>query len=130
MTKVFAPHIPDRHDLYHLRYGRGAIIVAIRQEPVEIASSADKGLDKHVARLFNDRGRRNHDPATEFDNVLSLDEEDGFVRATIQVEHRNLGGRHDERISATIERVIPRQQVTLEIIRECKRIESRRRRFS
>ena len=128
MTRMFDPNLLNSHDLFHVRYGRGAIIVAIRREPDETAKSKERGLDRHVWKRFNARGLHLHTPDPELDPVLSLAEEDGFVRVTIQYEHRSPIDPSYDRLSARIERVIPRQQVTLEIIRESERVELRRQR--
>ena len=129
MTRMFEPSLLNSHSLYHVRYGRGAIIVAIRRKPGEIGQSAQGEWDRYAWKEFNARGLHNHALDPELDPVLSLREEDGFIRVTIQFEHRSRRNPDDERLSARIERVIPRQQVTLEIIRESKRIETPRRRF-
>ncbi len=122
MSRMFDPILLDSHDLYHARYGRGAIILAVRRNADGTAESKQHSLDRYVAKLFNARDSRDHDSAPKFDPVLSLKEEERIVRVTVQFEHRNSRDPSYNLLTATIERVIPKEQLTLEIIRESKHI--------
>ena len=121
MTHLLDPTLVDSHDLYHARYGRGAVIVAIRRDSGETPSPETTKWHEHVARLYIARNRWDTGSAPPFEPVLSIREEAGFVWVTVQFEYR-----HPERpgynpVSATIERAIPLEQVTLEIVRAAAR---------
>ena len=117
MTQIFAPSLLENYVLYHLKYGRGAVIVAIRNGSDEASPQEQINSDKHVARLFNARIFGDVKTTPAFDPILSLEEEDGFVRMTIQFEHRNPIQPSYRPVTATIERIIPTSQVTIEIVR-------------
>ena len=53
MTQIFAPSLLENYDLYHLKYGRGAVIVAIRDGSDGASPREQISSDKRVARLFN-----------------------------------------------------------------------------
>ena len=129
MTRMIDPILLDSHDVYHLRYGRGAILIAIRRDPDGSAKSERYSLDNYVAKLFNARSSGGYEYNPTLEPVLSLHEEEGFVRVVIQFEHRNHRITDYNPLFAKIERTIPREQVTLEVVQESERIEKLRRRF-
>lgn len=107
----------DGHELYHLRYGRGAVIVAVRRDPDETTAAETSKQDKYLASLYNARGPGNSGTVPEFEPVLSLEEEAGFLRVTVQFKRMSRLKSQYPDATATIERVIPVDQVTLEIVR-------------
>ena len=118
MARMFDPTLLDTRDLYHARYGRGAVIVAVRRDSGEAGAPAPGRWDIHAVRLFHESGLGPHGSAPPLNPVLSLQEEDGMLRVTVQFGHRDqrlptLGPA----VSATFERIIPLDQVTLEIVR-------------
>ena len=123
MTGLLDPALIDSHDLFHARYGRGAVIVAIRRDTGEMPSPDAARWHQHVARLYNARNRGDTGSAPAFEPVFSIQEETGFVRVTVQFEYRNPHRPSYNPVSATIERVIPLDQVTLEIVRAAARKE-------
>ena len=138
MTKMFDETLVETHDLYHLRYGRGAVIVAIQRGEGEtrLTRREDTPDNKrakhhqHVAALYNERQVGEFSSAPTFEPILSIQEEASVVRIVVQVkytEHVNMSwqspGPMSILTSATIERVIPLDQVTLEIVRTAERSE-------
>lgn len=121
MTRLLDPMLLDSHDFYHARYGRGAVIVAIERD-TEAAPSQDRAKwHLHVARLYSGGNRSSTSIVPDFEPVLSLQEEAGLVRIMVQFEYRHPRNPTYNPVSATIERVIPAAQVTLEIVRSAAR---------
>lgn len=110
------------HDLYHLRYGRGAVIVAIPRlgdEPF-FSDHGRVGSDKSVARIFHELiGNRTKGTAPLFSKVLSISENGEFVSVTIKFEQKQIFAPvvcHP--VDAVIERVIPAKSVSFEVVKE------------
>ena len=104
------------HDLYHLRYGRGAVIVAIAKGSEGSSHPMKTNSDKYVAQLFASRNQDQASEAPNFDPIVEIDEADGVVRVLLQYTHETPPHRsHTAR--ATIERHLPSSQVTIEIVR-------------
>ena len=117
MTRLFDETLVQTHDLYHVRYGRGAVIVAIRRDHGDTPDQDRAKQHMHVARTYNTRETGLAGSAPAFEPILSIQEEAGVVRIVVQFEHRSQRNPQYVLISATIERVIPLDQVTLEIVR-------------
>lgn len=117
MTTLFDQTFLDSHDLYHLRYGRGAVIVAVRRDSSKSPNKDRSRHDKYVAGLYNTRGPANLASAPDFEPILSIQEDGDFLRILVQFEHRNRRDPIYKPVSATIERIIPVDQITLEIVR-------------
>ena len=115
MTRIFDSDLIDNHDLYHLRYGRGAVIVAVRKSGDGDDKRSNRG--KHTARLYNAGDQRYSSDTPSFEPVLSIREKEDFVSVTVQFEHRSPVHSTKILLAATIERVIHIDQVTVEIIR-------------
>ena len=128
MTRLFHSDLLDSHDLYHARYGRGAVIVAIRRFHQEAPDQDGNRDHLYMARLYNAREPGNTSSTPNFDRVLSVREESGFARLTLEFEHRNQHRPSYDARNATIERVISLDQITLEIIRDTKKLEPVRNR--
>ena len=120
MTQLFDKTFLDSHVLYHTRYGRGAVIVAIRWDGGESPDEDRRNYDKYVAGLYNTRGPDNLASAPDFEPILSIQEDGNFLRILVQFEYRNRRDPSYNPVSATIERIIPLDQVTLEIVRTTK----------
>lgn len=110
------------HDLYHIRYGRGAVIVAIPGIDEEsFSKKSDKSnSDKNVAKVFHELvGARTRGPAPIFSKVLSIAEKEKHVYVTLRFEQKTIFAPVVCRpIDVTIERVIPSRSVTFEVIKE------------
>ena len=117
MTKLFNKTFLDSHVLYHARYGRGAVIVAIRCDGGESPDENRRKYDKYVAGLYNTRGPANLAFSPDFEPILSIQEDGSFLRILVQFEYKNRRDPSYIPVSATIERVIPLNQVTFEIVR-------------
>ena len=118
MTRLFDSSLHESHDFYHAKYGRGAVIIAIRKDRNDATQRGKINSDKYVARLFNSRELGEERTAPPFDPVLSIEEESGLVKMTIRYEYRNPSYPSYRPVKATIERVIPVDQVTLEFVRD------------
>ncbi len=121
MTRLFDETLVETHDLYHLRYGRGAVIVAIQRGDGNESDPDRASWHKYVAGLYNDRQVGGFSSTPTFEPILSVKEDGGVARIVVQFEHRNQRVPSYDPISATIERVIPLDQVTLEIVRTAER---------
>ena len=117
MVRLFDSSLLKSHDLYHAKYGRGAVIVAIRKDRNDVERQRTINSDKYVARLYNSRELGNVVSAPPFDPVLSIEEESDLVKVTIRYEYTNPSAPSYRPVRATIERVIPADQVTLEIVK-------------
>ena len=118
MTRLFDSSLIESHDLYHAKYGRGAVIIPIRKDPDNVTRNGTINSDKYVARLYNSRELGSVHTAPPFDPVLSIEEESGLVKVTLRFEYRNPSRPSYRPVKATIERVIPNNQITLEIVRD------------
>ena len=117
MTPLFDQTFLDSHDLYHARYGRGAVIVAVRRDRRESPDQDRSKHDKYVAGLYNTLGPTNLASAPDFEPILSIHRDGNFLSILVQFDHRNRRDPTYNPVSATIERVIPLDQITLEIVR-------------
>lgn len=93
------------------------MIVAVRKVSDDAGASGRIGSDEDVARRFNARDRNDTSTCPAFDRILSIREEAGLVRMTVQFEYRYPSKPSYQPVSATIERVMPVDQITLEIVR-------------
>ena len=118
MMRVFDSSLLESHHLYHAKYGRGAVIVAIRKDVDNIVRNRTFNSDHRVVRLFHARERDHESTAPPLDPVLSIEEESGLVKVTLRFEWTNPVRPEYHPVKATIERVIPADQVTLEIVRD------------
>lgn len=116
LSQLLDPTFLDGHDLYHLRYGRGAVIVATRRDPKGSTNSEKNNRDVFLARYYCARVRGNPYSAPAFEPILSLQKEAGRIRIKVQFEYRD-GARPRNHVFATMERVLPADQITLEIVR-------------
>ena len=117
MTRLFHETLVQTHDLYHLRYGRGAVIVAIQRGDGDTPDKKRAKNHQYVARLYNERQTGAGTSAPDFEPILSIQEDEGVARIVVQFEHRNRRNPAHITVSATIERVIPLDQITVEIVR-------------
>ena len=121
MTRLFDETLVQTHDLYHLRYGRGAVIVAIQRDAGDETDPDRASWHKYVAQLYNARDAGSPSSAPTFEPILSVKENGGVLRIVVQFEHRNQRVPSYDPISATIERIIPLDQITLEVVRTAER---------
>jgi len=98
----------DAFELFHLKYGRGAIIVAMKKD--------NKGA-RQASLLFNCRRDTEYDLYNE---VVSIKESGGFVNIKVIMKNRYPNRPNYKPLDSIIERTLPSNQVTLEIIREVK----------
>ncbi len=93
--------------------GLGAVVVAVPKGPDLATTKKRRSHGLHAARLF---AERNDGSTPVFDPILAIEEQSGFVRTTLEFERRS-SRRHSYTLaSAVIERVVPVERVTLEII--------------
>jgi|GEM_PF-3624246 len=107
------------HDLFHIRYGKGAVIIAIKK-----GSEKKKIIDGdyppiHIARIFNTRDQKLNSsyPRPHLDPVKYIEEGDGFVRIEIEFVRRFEGNPDYRPLISVVERVIPATQITFEVIK-------------
>ena len=95
------------------RYGLGAVVVAVPKGPDPETTEERRSHGLHAARLF---AERNDGSSPVFDPILAIEEQSGVVRITLEFERRSPARSQLIRASATIERVVPIDRVTLEIV--------------
>ena len=117
LSRQFDPTFRESHDLYHLRYGRGVVIFATRRDVTGSNDSKKSSRDTYLARHYSARVRGSPSSGPAFEPILSLEQEGGRVLITVQFEYRDPGRPRYKPVSATIERVLPADQITLEIVR-------------
>ncbi len=117
MKPVFDETLLESHDFYHARYGRSALIVAVQRDAGEEQSRQQARWQLFMARRYMERHLSVTQSAPAFDRVLSINEEAGYVRIRVLVVQPNSRNPRRKDIDAEFERVLPLQQVTLEIVR-------------
>jgi hypothetical protein len=105
------------YDLFHIRYGRGAVIVAIKK-----GSEKSKIIDGtyppiHVAKIFNSRDQKLNSPSPHFDPIKEIEECDGFVRVVIDFERKHENKPTYKPLKSIVERILPYNQVTFEVVK-------------
>ncbi len=113
MARMFDPAFVEKHEFHHARYGLGAVVVAVPKGPDPETTKERRSRALHAARLF---AERNDGSTPVFDPILAIEEQSGVVRMTLEFERRSPRDHKYIRASATIERVVPVERVTLEII--------------
>ena len=122
MTRLFDSDFLDSHDLYHARYGLGAVIIAIGRDGRETPDLDRSKEHLYIAGLYNTRESGNTSSTPDLDRVLSVREDSGFARLTLQFEHRNRQYPRYNPRTAIIERVISLDRITLEVIKDVKKL--------
>ena len=116
MSDTFRFSDYKEYDLYHIRLGRGAVIVAVKKNP-ENAVNSDKVIsDKYIAQYFCSRDQSLDGNPQQLDPVLSVKEQNGMVEIQIAFERRHKVKPNYRPVKATIKRVLPVNQVSLEIV--------------
>ena len=113
MARMFDPAFVEKHDFHHARYGLGAVVVAVPKGPDPETTNKRRSRGLHAARLF---AERNDGSSPILDPILTIEEQSGVVRMTLEFERRSPARPQLIRASAVIERVVPVERVTLEII--------------
>jgi hypothetical protein len=102
-----------QYDLFHMRYGKGAVIVAASNKP---RLEGQINTDKYVAQVYASGDRNISTTPIPLDPIRNISENDGFIKISIEVKRTYDGKPSYRPISAVIDRIIPVNQVTLEII--------------
>ena len=113
MTRIFDPAFVEKHDFHHARYGLGAVVVAVPKGPDPETTKKRRSRGLHAARLL---AERNDGSTPVLDPILAIEEQSDFVRMTLKFERRSPTDHKYILASAVIERVVPVERVTLEII--------------
>jgi hypothetical protein len=102
MKKIFNFDEYNDHDLYHCKFGRGAVIIAVPK-------NSDEKLK--LAKCFNSKDQDNPYAVVTLNPIVSIEEMDGFVKVKFKVEKKNNSDCPGE-----IVRVITTEQITFEIV--------------
>ena len=113
MTELLALIDLTQYDLFHMRYGKGAVIVAASNKP---RNEGQINTDKYVAQVYASGDRNITTTPIPLDPIKDILESDGFIKLSIEVKRTYDGKPSYRPINAVIERIIPVNQVTLEII--------------
>ena len=106
----------SEYDLYHARYGRGAVIVAIKKSKEEKNKKGTINSDLHVAQVFSSKTQSLDESIQALDPIKSIEEKDGFIILTVKFERRHQSSPSYRPMNAVVKRVIPLNQVTVEIV--------------
>lgn len=118
MSEIFGFSEYSEYDLYHARYGRGAVIVAVKKQPLNGRKPGTINSDMHVAKIFSSREQSLDNSSQQLDPIHSIEEIDGIVKVVIHFERRHSSNPSYNPMSAIVERRIPFSQVTFEIVKE------------
>ena len=114
MSKLLSDININEYDLFHMRYGKGAIIVALKNNP---DSYGKINSDKYVAQVYANGDKDIKTTSIPFDPIKSIHEKDGFITISIEVQRTHNMKPSYRPIKAVIERIIPITQVTIEIVK-------------
>ena len=117
MSDLFGFSNYTGHDFFHVRYGRGAVVVAIKRKNNDAPQQKEFIYpDLQIAKIFNTRDQDINSISTYFDPIKSIEEKNGFVKIIIKFDrnHKNSPSYHPLR--SVVERVLPANQVTFEVI--------------
>lgn len=118
MSEIFGFSQFEDHDFFHTRYGRGAVIVAVKKQNDGSPRKETINSDIHIAKIFNSRDQNTNSALPYFDPVQSIEEKDGIIRVIIKFDRRSPNKPSYRPVSALIERVLPASQVTFEVVKE------------
>jgi len=108
MNKIFNFDTYKDFDFYHMKYGKGAVIIAI---PYENATA------NVVAALFHRRDNYDSASSTIMNPISAIQEMEGFIRVIFEVSGSATSYSSAEDTIGTIERVLSNEQVTFEIVK-------------
>ncbi len=117
MNELFGFSQYADHDFFHTRYGRGAVIIAIKKKKDENPQKEFIYPDLHIAKIFNTREQDINSALPYFDPVQSIEERDGLIRVILKFDRRHQNKPTYRPLSSIIERVLPANQVTFEVIK-------------
>lgn len=107
----------EGYDLYHIKYGRGAVVIAAPAGSHASRAIGRKNTAANLGRLYNMRSQSGYQVSPEIEEVLSIKEDEGFVTISVKFIARNPQAvRSTISASGIIRRVIPVEQVTLEVV--------------
>ena len=113
MARMFDPAFVEKHEFHHARYGLGAVVVAVPKGPNPETTKKRRSRALHAARLF---AERNGGSSPVFGPILANEEQSGVVRMMLEFECRSPVRHEYVLASVVIERVMPVERVTSEII--------------
>jgi len=99
-------------EFFHLKYGRGAVIIAVQEHDIR---KVGRLLEAPI--MFHRKGNRNHGDNMYFDKVLSINELDGFVHVELEMINHH-PSQSSRQTKAKFLRIIPNNQVTFEVVLE------------
>ena len=88
-------------------------MVAVPKGPDPETTKKRRSRGLHATQLF---AERNDGSSPVFDPILAIEEQSGVVRMTLEFERRSPARPQYIQASAVIERVMPIDRVTLEIV--------------
>ena len=115
MGDIFNFDSLNEFDLFHIKYGRGALIVAIHKD-----DDGKIGSEKHASQLFNsmDRGVQGI-KYPEYNEIVSIKELDGYVHIKLIMKKTGQPTSSvNPAFDCIIERTLPINQITLEVVQE------------
>ncbi len=113
MAKAFGFSRYTNHKYFHFRLGRGAVIVAVRKESSETPEHNQINSDFHIAHVF---GGREQSLDGGFASYEPVEENDDYVRVRRRFERRHNSSPSYKSMSASFERLMPKDQVALETV--------------
>jgi hypothetical protein len=105
------------HDFFHVRYGRGAVVIAIKRKNDDAPQKELIYPDLQIAKIFNTRDQNINSISPYFDPIQSIEEKNGFVKVIIKFDRNHKNKPSYRPLRSVIERVLPANQVTFEVIK-------------
>ena len=102
-----------QYELFHMRYGKGAVIVAARNKS---GTEGQINSDKYVAQVYASGNYNISTTHIPLDPIKAISESNGFIKLSIEVKRTHSVKPSYRPINALIERIIPISQVTLELV--------------
>jgi len=102
-----------QYALFHMRYGKGAVIIAVNNKP---SAEGQINSDKYVAQVYASGDKNISTISIPLDPIKAISESNGFIKLSIEVKREYDGKPSYRPINALIDRIIPVSQVTLEIV--------------
>jgi len=116
MSEIFGfSQYPD-HDFFHARYGRGAVIIGIKAQNDETPQEEFFYPDLHIAKIFNTREQDIISSLPYLDPIESIEEKNGLIIIRIKFNRKHKNKPSYRPLNSIIERVLPANQVTFEVI--------------
>jgi len=108
MEKMFNFDKYEEFELYHIKYGRGAVITAIPK-------GDNSELHHELLKRFNSRDQNDPYSQPDLNPILFVEEHDGFIKVQFYAATVAPVLNDGQDFTGVIERIIPNSQITFEV---------------